>query len=377
MNGPQIAKTLWLPFAPSFRHALLDATTDAFVGQSALRTSFDETVRAEGPLTGALRKLREVGRPDVAQLILEFYPRLMPFYIGCGSKNPVHHTAYVIEFVTTILIGEGRTSVTELSIGILAALFHDVAQGRSKLAKITEAHLKTKIGEVIDGKATSKELQDYRDDAIKARQEHMREGARIAGDILRENEPQYPRLLTGETIREVQRLVEHHDDPKIPVTYAVIRRTFAEDDECRAWRAELPADQKAELTAWLGETGEQYLIGVDDWRLQILHEADLLWMVTQDGIDADLIRFSPAEAKTPRGIVDNNTGLHRQEMEQYRGRPDFSRYGFRNSTVYRSRTGYALFEYLVQVLDERYPASAAPRSLPTPASWSRMDSKAE
>ena len=37
-------------------------------------------------------------------------------------------------------------------------------------------------------------------------------------------------------------------------------------------------------------------------------------------------------------------------------RTDFAAYGFLDDTVYRTRTGYALFEYLTQVLNEHFPA---------------------
>jgi hypothetical protein len=243
----------------------------------------------------------------------------------------------------------------------LAALFHDIAQGLSTRAKITEAHLVDKILQVVSGKATFRQLQEYREDAIAARQEHMQKGAQIAGEMLREYGQHHPRALVEGTVRAIQRLVKCHDNPKIPVAYAVTRRAFADIPECRYWQAELPTLEHKELSNWLHATGEEYLIGVEDWPLQILHEADLLWMVTQDGIDADLARFSPAERKTPREMLENNTRLHRQEIELYRGQASFAAYGFQNGTIYRTHTGYALFEYLTQKLDERFPPQGGAR----------------
>ena len=107
------------------------------------------------------------------------------------------------------------------------------------------------------------------------------------------------------------------------------------------------------------DTGAEYLIGVDDWPLQWLHEADLLWMVTQDGIDADLAQFSPAEAKTPREIVEHNTRLHHRKVDLYRGQENFAAYAFLEDTICRSKTGHTLFEYLVRALDQRYPPAGA------------------
>jgi hypothetical protein len=42
-------------------------------------------------------------------------------------------------------------------------------------------------------------------------------------------------------------------------------------------------------------------------------------------------------------------------VDLYQGRENLAEYGFRQGTVYRTQTGYALFEYLVQTLNERYP----------------------
>jgi hypothetical protein len=309
--------------------------------------------KAEGPLALTFRKLYSIGRSDTVTLIQEFYPKLMPYFIGCGTKNPVHHTAYVMEFMVTILIGEGKHN--DVKVGMLAALFHDVAQGLSRLPKITEDHIKDRIRKVVHGNATLDELRQYRDDAVRARQEHMKDGARIAERMLTSHQHQHPEDLTDEEIREIERVIEHHDDPKIPVAYNVIRRMFDEDEECQKWQAELTDHQKTELVSLLGETGKEYLIKVKDWLLQYHHEADLLWMLTQDGIEADLARFSPVEEKTPRKMIDNNVSLHRQEVELYQDQPDSAAYCFQNGTVYRSETGFMIFEHLTQVLDERYP----------------------
>jgi hypothetical protein len=264
-----------------------------------------------------------------------------------------------MEFMAAILMGEGQHTEFKVKAGLLAALFHDVAQGLSRLPKITEAHMQDKIRQVVHGQATLDDLKQYRDDAVRARQEHMAGGAQIAGSMLRAYQSQHPEELTDEVICEIERIIEHHDDPKIPVAYHVMRRTFAEDEAYQKWQAALKEPEKTELASFLGETGEAYLIKVDDWLLQYHHEADLLWMLTQDGIEADLARFSPGEEKTPRKMIDHNVSLHRQEVELYQDQPDFAAYGFQKGTVYRSKTGFMLFEYLGQILDERYPRDTA------------------
>jgi hypothetical protein len=260
-----------------------------------------------------------------------------------------------MEFMATILIGEGKDDYFNVKVGMLAALFHDAAQGLSKLPKITEDHIKDKIRQVVRQQCTLADLEAYRDDAVTARQEHMKDGAAIAKQMLTDYRQQHPGQLDDHEILEVQRIIQHHDDPKIPVAYSVIRGMFDEDDECKAWRSQLPAADKTYLDSVLAEAGHQYLIPVDDWLLQYHHEADLLWMLTQDGIEADLARFSPAEKKTARKMIENNVSLHHQEVDLYRSQPNFADYHFQYHTVYRSQTGYALFKHLTGILDERYP----------------------
>ena len=359
--SPESALSIWVPLPHSFRQAVQHATETAFVGRKMLTTVSGETVmlddvlrynqKAEGPLVSTFQKLNSIGRADTVRLIQRLYPLLVPYFIGCGTANPVHHTAYVMEFMATILIGETKTAHSDVDVEMLAALFHDMAQGCSELPKITEQHIKDKIQDLIEGKCTLDDLENYRKDAVKARKEHMEKGAEKAGDILRRN----TQGLSDVDIRQVQEIVKHHDDPKIPIIYNLIRKAFANDEACKSWASQLSSEDNTHLQSICREKGEQYLLRIDDWRLQDLHEADLLWMVTQDGIEADLARFSPAKEKTWRGMIDNNIKQHQTESELYRNLQNFSAYGFQDDTAYRTKTGYALFKHLTTILCERYP----------------------
>jgi hypothetical protein len=359
-----IVNSVWMPLSHHFRHAIREATEKAFVGRKMFSTTSGETVlledvldynrKAEGPLTSAFQKLDLIGRSDIVNLIRDLYPALLPYFIGCGTKNPVHHTAYVMDFMVTILIGEEEHKC--MKTGVLAALFHDAGQGRSKLPKITEANIIDKILQVANGKATLDDLEKYGNDAKKARLEHMEEGVKIADRILTKYKKQHPGKIKDGEIQQIMAIIQHHDDPKIPVAYSEMRREFDKNEECTNWREGLSKLQKQRLDDFLNTKVEKYLIKAEDWLLQYHHEADLLWMLTPDGIDADLARFSPSDEKTPEDMKKHNIGLHHSEIEVYRCQPNFCEYKFQNDTAYRSDTGYRLFKHLSQVLEERYPS---------------------
>lgn len=356
------------PLPTSFQKAISDATDRAFVGRAMITTCSGETVlrvdvedynrRAEGPLASAFERLTDAGHDDVSNMIQGLYPRLIACFTGSGTINPVHHTAYVLECMVTILTGEGRTDKRIVTVGMLAALFHDVAQGLSKLKKITENNLKDKCLDIANGREELLRLKEYLDDAVRARREHMLDGARIAAHVLSEFRAGARLSIPDEYVHDICRIVAHHDDPKIPVAYRVIASMFAKDPVCQRWRSRLPSEDERSLQAILAKDGREYLFDVYDWLLQCHHEADLLWMLTPDGIDADLARFSPAEGKTARKLVDNNIREHHREVEPYHDLLEedrFQAYGFREETAYRTATGYGLFQYLTRILKAKYP----------------------
>ena len=148
-----------------------------------------ECRQAEEFVASAAERLQTARRPDCVQHVDEAYRLAEPFLIMGRGQNPVHHTAYVLQFMAEILIGpkkhETSGGLDFLKVGMLAALFHDATQGLSKLAKITEAHIEERVPKMIADPQDSDEqklqnLQEYRDDAVKGRKEHMNEGAKLA-----------------------------------------------------------------------------------------------------------------------------------------------------------------------------------------------------
>jgi hypothetical protein len=276
------------------------------------------------------------------------YPELIAGFVQCGRQQPLHHTAYVLQFLATILIGLKR-SAEEMSIGILAALLHDVAQGESTVPKITEKHLQERVREVVkvEGKQSADELRRYLNEAVKGRREHMAEGEEFARRILR----RVPLPPSSAVVDKIADLIKRHDEPKIPVADETVR------EELRLVGEQWSLDNAIDLDdPLLEEDLANCLIkpSDEDWLLQYLHEADLLWMLTQDGVEADLARKAPTKRDTPLAMLEYNAGLHRKEVrlyETYR-KAEYDQYGFKrddggNLTIYRSETGILLFRHLV------------------------------
>lgn len=175
--------------SPALRDAIGEATAAAFAGRRELPTPWGEAVTADDVarchrLAAALEPLCSAGRADTAALIEKRYPPLVPYFIAAGEKNPAHHTACVMEFMAAILLGEGLGDGPAVTVGMLAALFHDVALGLSELPKITEQHLRDKIADLVGGRCMLPQFEKYLATAVEARREHMKKGGAIAREML-------------------------------------------------------------------------------------------------------------------------------------------------------------------------------------------------
>ena len=245
------------------------------------------------------------GHPELVAALDYFWPRVIPYLIKGNEISPVHHIAYVVNFMARI----GLVEVTpiELKQGMLAALFHDIGIGDCALPKISEASI-TRAGPV--------EKERLRRDGIASRLEHMKLGAIIARDLLQTYQQLQPEFLTDADIDVIVDIVGSHDFSKIPLM---------EDHVDRKWLL------SSERT---------------DWLKQCHWEADALWMLTPAGILIDLEREH--EENTPENRRSKflfNLGLHRQIISLYAeaySPEEMSRFGFRDGLLYRSRTGYGL-----------------------------------
>jgi len=340
--------SIWRPLSAGFRAQISDATKQAFLGRTWIKAPSGEPVflndvlrynaKAEGPLASTLQTLALADHGKLEKLIEELYPPLVPYFILCGTQNPLHHTAYVLDFMSTILMKEERDK-RDIKIGLLAALFHDSGQGLALGEKITELHLEDRIREIVANDGEPAEVLEYRDKAIESRKDHMKQGAELAQRMLR-GAPDHQDLMEN-----VIEIVAKHDNPKIPLVHRKIRGELG--GAC-GW---LSRHQGAVLNDLMDpSSGSEYLFTPQIDLLQMHHEADLLWMVSQDGIEADLVRFPPTEErKTAPEMLENNVKLHKAEYLLYEELlpNEVSSYGFIDKTAYRTDTGHKLFTHLI------------------------------
>lgn len=248
------------------------------------------------------------GYPELVAALDYFWPQVIPYLIKGNEVSPVHHIAYVVNFMARI--GLMEVTPIELKQGVLAALFHDIGIGDCALPKISEASI-TRAGPV--------EKKRLRRDGIASRLEHMKLGAIIARDLLQTYQQLQPAFLTNADIEVIVDIVGSHDFSKIPLM---------EDHVDRKWL--LSSDRT-------------------DWLKQCHWEADALWMLTPAGILIDLER--EREENTPenrRAKFLFNLGLHRQIISLYAeaySPEEMSRFGFQEGLLYRSQTGYELSQY--------------------------------
>lgn len=270
---------------------------------------------------------------------LLYFENLPLFVQARPAGGPIHHSAVVLELLVQIGLEEEfpRTEAElatlsgdellwakknphkigdfDFTILIAAALLHDIGFARVPLGvrRIT-------IGEI-------RAIQDpykrerMRQEAVEIRLEHMKYGAKIASEIL-------PRYFSNESfIYAVGRLIGIHDNPTI---------------------AELQ-DEPSEKKKWLfgdpmGPLEKQLLTWVP-----ILREADRLWMLTADGIIADLARSSKEKRRTAAEQLVHNAQRHVEEGQLYREVfPDCcERFGIaEGDPFYRTNTGKRYFRAL-------------------------------
>jgi hypothetical protein len=132
----------------------------------------------------------------------------------------------------------------------------------------------------------------------------MREGAKFARRVLGKYEGRLPLALNAWEIDKIAGIIEHHDDPKIPIVDITIEHVISTSGP-EWWRA-----QGVEAGSFLMRSGAAYLIQLDDKLLQYHHEADALWMITEDGIAADLGRFPADSRPTFAAMLRNNKAVH-------------------------------------------------------------------
>lgn len=274
-------------------------------GNGGAATLRDEISRANGILAETFERLDWEGkRTALVKELQALYLLALPYYIQTKARqeSPVHRIARVMDFTAEIMIGE-RASEDEIETGLLVGLLHDVGNYATKLT----AHPVREIQALPAGP----EQQAAQKQAIEFRMEHIDRGIEtIEAMIL----PKMP----GESIlrkrwNEVKHVIRHHTD-----------LTLAElDENPSAFR----------------------LISLrpQDRVLGYHREANRLWMITADGIAAELRRDKGGD---PLAKLEKNIARHKGEAALYGkvlGAAAAAKYGFKGGFMYRSATGYAIF----------------------------------
>lgn len=250
------------------------------------------------------------GRAQLAAVVSKAYDWVFTFLVQGRHKNPVHHTPWVVRSMVEIMRGESLPS-KQCRLGLLAAVFHDAGNAfePSGQGKITAEHVRQ--GSTLLGPA------------IEQRKRHMRNGAVLVELFSRAKGA--PRLSPKDR-RSLKCLVEHHDDPTI---------------------AQLLLDAKQ-----LGKGNRQqqlrrHLFGPGKRLAAMLREADRLWMLTPDGIVADLRRKQQKEKPwDAQSQITHNVIRHWEERQLYEDAHMLQGRGFRfqaDSAFYRTKNGRLLF----------------------------------
>ena len=278
--------------ADSQRYAAYEKATKALVsfraGEIDVKVNTQNQL-ARFPLTQAISVLHEHGRKDVAEILLDLYPAVLPFLVMGHDGNPIHHTAIVVNFMSQIAIAETTKEKDSdgVKITVLAALFHDIGLAQAVMGKITEEMIENALDE-HKGEMSRK--------GIEARLEHMNKGAVITEQILRDYRGKRgDTVISADEIEAIVDIVRRHDYAKIPLMQKVagieINTDYLFD----------PKDDKK-----------------DDYLIQLHWEADSLWMLDPIGIEADFDREGKTD--TPANRIEQfsyNLHLHRDVMNLY------------------------------------------------------------
>lgn len=300
------------------------------------------------PLNQAIQRLKENHHQDVAEILIDLYPIVLPYLVNGQDESPVHHIAHVVNFMSEILVGEvgKKISPEDVKRGIIATLLHDIGIGGSVLPKITENMVKNEVDLA--------KREALRAAAIDSRKEHMEKGAEIARGILEEyNKITGQKAFSGGDIETILHIVGKHDNSKIPLM--MVLQKYDNSD--------IPEAVSKDIKEYLLTSGDS------DWLMQLHWEADALWMLSSDGLLVDLKR--QGEADTPKNRLEKityNMGLHREVVNKVYKKifndSDLKKFGFRKDLLYRSSTGYKIASrlsapYLLDLMETQVAVGAS------------------
>jgi|GEM_PF-1209042 len=288
-----------------------------------------EKEKASFLMDRVLVRLRGHHHEDIAILMSNLYPMALPYFVESRAANPIYHAAEVTDFASEILLDEG-VSKNELKRGLVAALLHDAGLAIAKAGKLSKA--------AIMQAPAGPERERLKKEAIRLRKLHMRDGSRLADDLLKQYTERFGPAFSERDIRAIKHVIFNHDNPSI---------------------------QEYEET-----NDGQWLFKPEDRLLMFQREADRLTMLTENEMEMERKK---AEGKgQPFDVKEKflgNIKRHQEEMGLYReafGEEGIKAYGFKGDTLYRTATGYEIFQRLKKQLSGKYGISDA-KSLDIPS----------
>jgi len=259
----------------------------------------------------ALGALPEAERDQIQFLFLLVYPELSSKL--ALAENPVEHHLCVLENMMRIGASESVDPIRQgqnppsqrivLKRAAALSLLHDIAPV-GKISKRQIDELEQQAQQETD--AAKKRELEQKAAMLKLRQQesrtlHMRMGAALAQErLLQLNQLFGEVVFSQQDIEEICEVIRIHDNP-------TLRKPISRDN----------------------------------WIALCFREADRLWMVTREGILADLNRERKEVTEEAIKIrARQNRDRHREEQRDcYPNDPTCM-----NGTFYRTKTGYAIYE---------------------------------
>jgi hypothetical protein len=222
----------------------------------------------------------------LTQLLAIIYKNLRKATIG----NPMEHHFKVLEHMVEITVREGH-SARIIARGAALSLLHDV----SAVEKITK-EMVANAGKKSQQEAQALDLRRKQNRIL-----HMREGSAIAHRALLDlNEASGKIVFDADDIDAICEVIRIHDNPSLDIP-----------------------------------------IPRENWLAMAFREADRLWMVTEEGICADLFRKNKSvDDAACLEQLDHNVSRFRDERGLYISSDDKF---VDDETFFRTGSGHAIF----------------------------------
>ena len=242
--------------------------------------------------------------PTVDHLLEIIYRDLQAAEIG----NPLEHHPIVMGHMLEIATGEVTLNLSLLRAAALS-LLHDI----SAVPKIT-TQMVAELRDEDPSKADALELTRQQNRIL-----HMREGSAMTHRRLLELNNSFGQIIfDADDIDAVCEAIRIHDNPSLGIP-----------------------------------------IPRSDWLAAAFREADRLWMVTPEGIRADLVRKQKDadDCQACLHQLESNVQRFRDERDLYRSIESTEGPFCDNKTFFRTRTGHAISQRLVKDGRRRWGAT--------------------